>query len=214
MYGPTSGYPGPEKAGQKMGDVQQGFAEADQILEFTYNRTEETAHVEPVCCSVWWKNDHYEYALAAQMNNTFLEILSSPCGLPQTAGFQHAVYSGGGFGVGYQVSNWVLWSAIIVSQRLMRPVKVMYTMQQGYYSSISDDCGTETFKVGFKNDGTITAVQSDTDYPGPKYETGLSHLEENTCIPNFYAITRELKLIDLCLWLFAPNNGLLLWELR
>ncbi len=57
------------------------------------------------------------------------------------------------------------------------------TAQSNFYT-MSNDAGRETFKIGFKNDGTITAVQSDPQYNQITYECGVTHMEENTCIPN------------------------------
>ncbi len=173
------------------GDIQQGFAEADQIIEFTYSRKEDAGHVEPNNTNVSWKDDHYEYAQVGQWNNlqaaqwfTPNSNAIKPGGVSQARGYQHPVYQGGSFGLGITLTQQLFKITAVLSQRTKRPVKLLCSLQQSYYSFVSSDCGEEYFKVGFKNDGTITAVQNDPTFHVMPYYYGLLHLVENTNISN------------------------------
>jgi xanthine dehydrogenase molybdenum-binding subunit len=177
-------YCGSRTASSTYGDVQEGFAEADHIIEFTSYRSENVGRAEPMSVSSWWKDDHFEYAMYGQTNNNIGFVLKDPGGVPQAASYQHPCYNGGGFGTSAILTMWASYIGPLLAQRLMRPVKVLFDIQQSYYSSASDDCGGESFKVGFKDDGTITAIQSQTKYNGATMETGLSHFEENSSVKN------------------------------
>ena len=177
--GPSGVQRGP--IGIIMGDVQQGFEEADHMIEFTTYKAENHARVEPVSCSFIFKEDHIDYACPGQFYPGQFAVMAT--GARNT--YHHPVYNGGSFGHGYPLAFLMAFIGGILSQIMMgTPVKVMFDIQQSSFYTMSNDAGYDTFKVGFKDDGTITAVQEESQYNGTTYECGLTHMEENTCIPN------------------------------
>ena len=89
-------------------------------------------------------------------------------------------YNGGMFG-GW---NWIDYSMIpqcisaILAKRTGRPVKWIFNRRDAFYMGQMDVMVTY-FKVGFKKDGTITAVKAKTVYANLQTEVA-AHLLENT----------------------------------
>ena len=184
MTAPTAFYAGHDKTGQKRGDVQIGFSEADQIIEFTNSRAQNNGAVEPHTISMVWKNDIYEFVAHSQLAPNFAMSIAKPFGVSQAAGHQHPVYNGGSFGTGCVMAVLLYYITAAISRRIKRPVKALLDLQQSYYYCVGNDTGLDHFKVGFNNDGTIIAVQNDTEYNGTTFETASSHIYYATSIPN------------------------------
>ena len=70
-----------------------------------------------------------------------------------------------------------------------RPVKLVFNRRDDFYGG-SMDCAVHRFKVGVKNDGTITAVAIKSIFSnGPKApepDMGIGHFLENSRIPNLF----------------------------
>ena len=178
LPGPATGI---HTSGNALGDVQAGFAEADKTITFTTYKAENHARIEPIQGSYWCKDDHYEYANSGQLPAG--PLITAVTGTRNT--YTHPVWSGGSFGHGYAVAILNAYFGAFLGKLMDGvPVKVMFDLQQSNFYTMANDCGTDTFKVGFKNDGTITAVQEDSAYNVTTYEPGLMHFEENTCVPN------------------------------
>jgi CO/xanthine dehydrogenase Mo-binding subunit len=179
IAGPTATQVGPE--GIALGDVQEGFSQADHIIQFTGSRAENMAKVEPTHASFVYKDGIIEQACPGQFDvGRFVAI---PTGAKNT--YQHPTFSGGGFGLSYPVAMVMgLIGGALCQQVPGTPVKVMFDLQQSNFYTMSNDCNNDNFKVGFKDDGTITAVQCDSHINGATFESTLVHFEENTCVPN------------------------------
>ena len=72
--------------------------------------------------------------------------------------------------------------AALMAKRLQRPVKWQFDRKEAFMFGSLDAMETD-FTVGFKKDGTITAVKMKSLFENLSYEPGL-HLLENTKIPN------------------------------
>jgi CO/xanthine dehydrogenase Mo-binding subunit len=143
------------------GSVEEGFAEADLIIEETF-RTGYQFHgyIEPigtlalydqsdrltVYCntqSVWDTRHH----LAAALDKSESEIrVIQP-------------YVGGAFGGKVTDDNNVLVAALL-AEKVRRPVRLLNTREDEFIASRPRMPSRLTLKMGFKNDGTITAKQS------------------------------------------------------
>ncbi len=177
--GPTGAQVAP--IGNVQGDVQIGFEEADQIIEFTKYQAENHARVEPMTGNFVFKDDHLECACPGQLPPGMLAQVATGA----SNVYQYPVYNGGSFGHGYPIALLFGFMGGVLSQIMNgTPVKIMMDTAQSNFYTMSNDAGYETFKVGFKNDGTITAVESDPQYNGTTYECGVTHMVENTRIPN------------------------------
>ncbi len=144
------------------GDVEQGFAEADHVFEDTFT-TQMThhGHIEPhaaICLvtpdnklTMWGNNDSLYRA-----RREIAHALKLPLKDVRLIGAQ---YIGGNFGGkgGLKAEA----AAISLAWNLRgRPVRVVYTREEEFTSTVFRHPSVITLKTGVKNDGTIVARES------------------------------------------------------
>jgi CO/xanthine dehydrogenase Mo-binding subunit len=169
------------------GDVKKGFAEAEKVIEFSFNRTGNTWVGPERPCGVWkWNGDCPEIWLKHQRVHLPKSRISEWFGGIAMSKIEiHSPYQGASFGGWCQV-DWnlgPLWCAAAVSRRTGRPVKYVFTRREDFFGGSMDE-GVYQVKVGFKNDGSITAVDSTLYHVNaiwPVFSPGL-HLHDNTRI--------------------------------
>ena len=146
----------------RKGDIEQGFKEADYIFEDTFT-TQMTQHctLEPhaaVCMvtpdgklTLWGNNDspyraRREIAVALKLPLNHVRVVGAP-------------YIGGNFGGKGALKAEA--PAIALAWNLRgRPVRVVYTREEEFCSSIARHPSIITLKTGVKKDGTIVARQT------------------------------------------------------
>jgi xanthine dehydrogenase molybdenum-binding subunit len=167
------------------GDVEAGFADADQIITFTTTKQEDTwAGACGHCELVEWQGDILDIwytgyaAFQAQLKLAKMGIA------PEGKIALHEPACGAEYGG----TNWFAYThtmdiiGSILSKRTGRPVKVFFD-ESTFYGQ-SENGGTISYKVGFKNDGTITAVDVDSYYCNYAMHEQLNRLYTGTKIPN------------------------------
>jgi len=174
----------------EIGDIEKGFKEADKIIEFKARRRYHggasveapngISRWEGDCLELWVHHQHpYEHKWAA--NKWF--------GIPMSKVKVNSPYNGAMYG-GW---NWIDYSMVpqcvsaILAKRTGKPVKWIFDRRDDFYFG-QMDCMVTYFRVGFKNDGTITAVKMKTYFANLRSEAA-AHLLENTRIPNMYSET-------------------------
>ncbi len=180
--------PSPPCAPFRLGDVEQGFAEADRIFEFRARRAYHGgADAELLCGIAYWQEECLELWLHHQHPYEHKWIMNHHYGIPMNRVVVHSSYNGGMYG-GW---NWIPYSQIatsvaaLMSRRTGRPVKWTFDRQEDFVFG-SADAMVADFKVGAKNNGQVTAVKMRAFYEN----TGFwieSHLLENTQITNIEA---------------------------
>ncbi|MCX6007716.1 MAG: molybdopterin-dependent oxidoreductase, partial [Chloroflexi bacterium] len=179
------------------GDMKKGFAEADKVVEFTINRTANTWVGPERPCGVWkWNGDYAEIWLKHQRIHLSKSRISEWFGgIPMSKIEIHSPYQGASFGGWCQI-DWnlgPLWCAALVSKRTGRPVKYIFTRREDFFGGSMDE-GTYLVKVGFKNDGTITAVEAVLYHVNaiwPVFSPVL-HLHDNTRIKNLRGQSKSI----------------------
>ncbi len=179
------------------GDVKKGFAEADKVIEFKIARNGHTWISPEPPCGVWRWNGEYPEAWLKHQRPYLAKhhIARWFGGLPMDKIELHTPYQSAAFG-GWSHIDWDLgglYCAAVVSRRTKRPVKYVFTRREDFFGSSMDE-GVYFMKVGFKNDGTITAVEATTYHNNattPCFSAVL-HLHDNTRIPHLKAQTRSV----------------------
>jgi len=148
-----------ETAKRNEGDIEAGFRQADQIIEFDWNLSYFSSHVpNPYGGVAWW----YDDPLSSEGRNLWIEgatqvtaHIAAMYKLPMDKVSQNTIFQGGKY------CDWGLRKAATITpflaKRTGRPVRMVISRQNMYDLAI-----TQRFahiKVGFKNDGTITAAQ-------------------------------------------------------
>ncbi len=144
------------------GDIEAGFREADQIIEFDWNLSLYSSHIpDPAVGLSWWYDDH----VSSEGKSLFIEGAYVTRGADQLSNmykvtrdkiYQNTIYQGGKY------CDWGLRRASLItpllSRRTGRPVRMINPRQNMYDMAIPQRY--THVKLGFKNDGTVTAVHS------------------------------------------------------
>ncbi len=173
----------------EQGDVKQGFAEADAIIEFDSRRRLHTWAAPERPCGVFrWNGDCAEVWVKQQRPHIAKRAIASWFGgIPMNKIQIHCPYQGASFGGWSQVS-WNMaghYCAAVLARRTGRPVRWTFTRREDFFGGEMDE-GFYRFKVGAKRDGTITAVEGTAILANQLWPVFhfLKHLVENTRIPN------------------------------
>ena len=151
-----------EPAQFEMGDMDDGWAEADLVVEdqVTIARLKH-AQLETQCAVADYRDDGMlKVICTTQSPHNVLVILSHLFGLPESrievcAG---APYVGGGFGTRTGMSGKAEAVAAALSMLGHRPVKYSYTREEDMTCSDSRHGGYLYGRLGVKKDGTFCAV--------------------------------------------------------
>ena len=157
---PKKGNVGYSFVNNNSGDVQAGFSEADQIIEYDINTAAFCGHIpSPLGTVAWWFDD----PLNGQEGKS-LQIegvpwghrsVSSQNGVPADKVFQTCMFTGGRY------CDWGIRKTQQITptlaKRTGRPVKCIQSREDQYDFSLNQRY--VHMKIGFKNSGLITAVE-------------------------------------------------------
>jgi putative selenate reductase molybdopterin-binding subunit len=149
-----------------IGDVEKGFAEADQIFEGVYEVPKvQQAHIEPhVVITYWDEDDRLVIRTSTQVPFHARRILAPVLGLPVKRIRVIKPRIGGGFGNKQEVLIEDVAAHLTIATG--RPVYFEYTREEEFVASRSRHPMRIWMKTGVKRDGAITAnamkVLSDT----------------------------------------------------
>jgi len=157
----------------RKGDVAQGFAEADVVLEDTY-QVPRYAHcaIEPhVIVGKLDNSGRLTLWSASQSPHTqrhlFAEALA-PLGLRHQDIRVVTPYVGGGFGGKAGVSMEILGAALATAVK-GHPVKVRWSREQEFYNTYQRQGVTARVKLGARRDGTLTAIEHVLEWDAGAY---------------------------------------------
>jgi len=184
---------------EKLGDIEKGFAEAEKIIEFKFSQNLNTWIGPERPCGVFrWNGEYPEVWVKHQRPHIAKRAISSWFGgIPMKNIDLHCLYQGASFG-GWSQMAWNMgghYCAAVVARRTGRPVMWIFDRREDFYGGEMDE-GVYYFKVGFKLDGTITAVQEHgivTNQAVPVFGI-VRHMIENTSIPHIYGKTDSVKI--------------------
>ena len=170
------------------GDVEEGFRQSDNIIEFKIKRGYHTwAGPEPKGDVARWTGDTMEIWEKCQAPWVDKWTVAEAFDMPVSKFKFNVPYQGGSYG-GW---SWIPYANIfpytlaLLAKRCQKPVKIIWDRSEDFYGGSMDDF-TGYVKVGFNNDGKIIAVYTKT-YQGNTAFWTLQHFMENTCIPNLYS---------------------------
>ena len=140
------------------GNVEQGFVEADLVLEETYNIACHSATpMEPRAAMASWDSDSltvWKSTRGVHLDQVALaQALDIPADKVQLIG----PFLGGGFG--NKDESRLAAIAALLSQRAGQPVRIEFSREDEFVAGRTRHAGRIELKVGVKRDGTITAIQ-------------------------------------------------------
>ena len=145
------------------GDVERGFEEAERIIEFEVHcGVNVTAGVEPFSAVAWFRDGQLDLWVSTQLPQGmfFAAQAAGIAGVSLNRLRVHQFCKGGTFGGVSFIGNGAIPSilAALFSKRTGRPVKVIADWTN--FSGLTcEEEGRYTFRVGFREDGTVTAVK-------------------------------------------------------
>jgi putative selenate reductase molybdopterin-binding subunit len=140
-----------------IGDVEKGFAEADEIFEAEYEVPKvQQAHIEPhVCVTYWDEDDRLVIRTSTQVPFHVRRMLAPVLGLPVKRIRVIKPRIGGGFGGKQEVLMEDVPAHLTIATK--RPVIYEYSREEEFIGARSRHPMKIKMKTGVKRDGTITA---------------------------------------------------------
>jgi xanthine dehydrogenase YagR molybdenum-binding subunit len=170
------------------GDLAAGFAAADQIFAHRYDTGfVHNAQLEPRCALAHWQGETLTLYTPTQGIANCRHDMARDLGLEDYQVRVVCHYMGGGFGNKNQNQDADLIAATL-ARHTNAPVMLEYTRRDDWLGMHGRWPTVQEYKVGVKNDGTVTAIQL-IGYSGMgpyrKNAGGISGLELYAC-PNRY----------------------------
>jgi len=170
------------------GDLAAGFAAADQVFEQRYDTGfVHNAQLEPRCALAHWQGETLTLYTPTQGIANCRHDMARDLGLEDHQVRVVCYYMGGGFGNKNQNQDADLMAAIL-ARHTNAPVMLEYTRRDDWLGMHGRWPTVQQYKVGVKNDGTVTAIQL-IGYSGMgpyrKNAGGISGIELYAC-PNRY----------------------------
>jgi selenium-dependent xanthine dehydrogenase len=154
-------------------DVEQGFAEADVIVEHTY-RTPTTEHtfMEPECAigvPAGYDDEHDKLTVyvGSQIPYQDRSQIARVLGLRDEQVRVRGTLIGGGFGGKEDIAGQI--HVALLAQATGRPVKMLYTRQESMLFHPKRHATIIRIRTGAKRDGTLTAVEAELYGDGGAY---------------------------------------------
>lgn len=158
------------------GNVEQGFAEADQVLEMTFDTACELhTPLELHGCVANWEGDRLTLWESTQGVYAVQSAVAKTLGLPLSKVRVIGSYMGGGFGSKLRGSRYAVIAAILARQAA-RPVKLFLTREETYLATGNRPPSHMRLKAGVKKDGTLTALELEGIGTGGAYPAGGTSL--------------------------------------
>jgi xanthine dehydrogenase molybdenum-binding subunit len=179
---------------ESWGDVEQGFKEADKIFEDTYiTKHVNNAQIERrVSIARWDSGKLTVYASTQGVSNARTDI-AKDFGLPLSKVRVICKYMGGGFGNKNQAQDYDYMAAML-AKVAGQPVKLEFTREDDFIGMHGRWSSEQHYKVGVKNDGSITAVMLDavTNMGAYRKQSGNLSGTDFYNIPNFKKVVKPV----------------------
>jgi CO/xanthine dehydrogenase Mo-binding subunit len=144
----------------KVGDVEQGFAEAELIFEDTFTTPmQHHGYLEPHSCLVRIREDgHIDVWSAGKQPFNMRTWIAQAAGVPNEQVTVHPVAVGGDFGgKGYVIDE---IAAYFLARATGRPVRMIMTYAEELTAAVPRHASIITIKTGLMRDGRIVARQA------------------------------------------------------
>jgi CO/xanthine dehydrogenase Mo-binding subunit/aerobic-type carbon monoxide dehydrogenase small subunit (CoxS/CutS family) len=140
------------------GDMEQGFAEADVVIERMYHTAAtEHAFLEPECSIGRITDDgRYEIYVGSQIAYQDREQVAYSLGVPEAQVRIIGTLIGGGFGGKEDIMGQI--HVALLAKAAGRPVKMLYTRHESLIVHPKRHATTLRVKMGAKKDGRLTAA--------------------------------------------------------
>ena len=141
------------------GDVVQGFAEADLVLEEEYRiPTHSAAPMEPRAALAFWEDGLLTIWKSTRGVHVDRQAIARALEIPLEQVRVVGPYLGGGFGNKDESRLGAL--AAVLAQRAGKPVRIEYSREEEFVAGRVRHAARVKTRVGLKDDGSITAIHT------------------------------------------------------
>ena len=151
------------------GDVEEGFAEADFIVERTFDTaTVHQGYIEPQNATVHWKKDGRVHIWCSTQGPVEVrDGTANALGIPESQVVLTPQEIGGGFGGKFEPYGAPL--AAYLSQKTNRPVKIIMTRTEDLEATGPTPGSHIVIKMGATKEGKLTAAKAMLAYESGAY---------------------------------------------
>ena len=148
---------GPETQGSR-GDIAQGFAQAEVVVEGDY-RTQTETHccMEPHAIVADWRDDGLTVWMSTQFTAGVRHELAETFGLKLSQVRVKVAAMGGGFGSKSQLGTYGRF-AVMLSRQARAPVRLVFDREEEQLDSGNRPATWQRLRIGARRDGTLTAI--------------------------------------------------------
>lgn len=192
------------------GDIEQGFREADEIVEATYYYPFlEHAPLEPMNCTALFQEESLEVWAPTQYGDEALRIAAYAAGLPPYRVKLHLTLAGGGFGRRLH-SDFVSQAVQIAKQMPGVPIKLISSREESIRRSYYSPVMAAKFKGGLNADGELTTWESHVCQGNSVYQPyGLSRMVYS--VPNTKISYSEIPTPPPFAWMRGVGHTQSFW---
>jgi len=143
------------------GDVDSGFAEADEIVEHTFNTPfMEHLFMEPECSIAVPREDGgMDIYVGSQIPFEDQRQVAEALGIPRSMVRVKGQKTGGAFGGKEDIAGQI--HAALLAQATGKPVKLLYTRRESMLVHPKRHATSITVRLGARRDGSLTACQTE-----------------------------------------------------
>lgn len=185
-----------EAKGDNVGDIAQGFAEADVIHEGTYFVPRvQHAHLETLC-AIAWLDEAGRLNVRSSTQVPFLTRLelARVFDLPRDKVRVFCERVGGGFGAKQEMLTEDI--AALATLKTGKPVKLEFTREEQFTGATTRHPMKVSVKVGARRDGTLTAMQMNVVSNTGAYGNHSMPVLEHACSESISVYRCPNKKID------------------
>jgi xanthine dehydrogenase YagR molybdenum-binding subunit len=140
------------------GDIEKGFAEADEVVEETFSTQVQVHNPTEVHCSVAnWDGDLLTVWDSTQGVFSVRDTVAGLLKIPASKVRVISKCMGGGFGSKLATGKYTVMAALL-ARELGRPVKITLNRQEMSLAVGNRPDSVQKLKIGAKKDGTLTAM--------------------------------------------------------
>ncbi len=159
----TDGIEGPTNISNiqtvKTGDVEQGFAEADLVIEREFKSAAvHQGYIEPQACVVSYKPDSQSTVWSSSQGHFMVRSLTAKLAGMATGDIK-AIPAEIGGGFGGKTIVYLEPVAMVLSKKCGRPVKMQNSREEVFHATGPAAGMSARLKVGVTKDGKLTAVE-------------------------------------------------------
>jgi CO/xanthine dehydrogenase Mo-binding subunit len=179
---------------ESWGDLEKGFAEADQVFEDTYiSKHVNNAQIERRVSVARWDGGKLTVFASTQGVSNARTDIAKDFGLPLSKVRVVCKYMGAGFGNKNQAQDYDYMTAVL-AKVTGQPVKLEFTREDDYIGMHGRWSSEQRYKIGVKKDGTVTAVQLDavTNMGAYRKQSGNLSGTDFYQIPNFKKVIKPV----------------------